>query len=112
MKSIWKLVLVLEKKNQIIGPPFLSTQTADIKREGSLCTSQGPLSAITENNRGSMVLADCAKHCCFLTQEEAECLSRIKTRNLQQLLLFLSVVSLYESELKPGNEQDEGIMFG
>lgn len=51
------------------------------REEGSVqpvCTSQGPLSAITQNNRDSMVLADCAKHCSSLTQEEAEWLSQIK----------------------------------
>ena len=58
-----------------------------MRRTGcSLCTSQGPLSAITQNNRDSMVLADCAKYCSSLTQEEAEWLSRIARRRLYQLL--------------------------
>lgn len=60
----------------------VSMKTAVIReRKGvckPVCTSQGPLSAITQNNRDSMVLADCAKHCSSLTQEEAEWLSQIK----------------------------------
>lgn len=65
----------------------------------SLCTSQGPLSAITQNNRDSMVLADCAKHCSSLTPEEAERLSRIKTRNLYQLpFVLLSCLSAQVGE--------------
>ena len=60
----------------------------------SLCTSQGPLSAITQNNRDSMVLADCAKHCSSLTPEEAERLSRIKTRKPLPAPFCSSLLSL------------------
>lgn len=57
----------------------VSMKTAIIRESVQpVCTSQGPLSAITQNNRDSMVLADCAKHCSSLTQEEAEWLSQIK----------------------------------
>lgn len=76
----------------------------------SLCTSQGPLSAITQNNRDSMVLADCAKHCSSLTPEEAERLSRIKMRNLYQLPFVL--LCCLSRTSRRGNEEDGEIMFG
>ncbi len=80
----------------ICSPFWVSMTTANIRKRKSVCnpcTSQGPLSAITQNNRDSTVLADCAKHCSSLTQEEAEWLSQIKTRSLYRLSLFFPVVS-------------------
>lgn len=59
-----------------------STEAAVIRERECICslyTSQGPMSAIRQNNRDSMVLADCAKHCSSLTQGEAEGLSQIET---------------------------------
>lgn len=53
----------------------VSMKTAVITERSSvcsLCTSQGPLSAITQNNRDSMVLVDCAKHRSSLTQERRQ----------------------------------------
>lgn len=51
-------------------------RTGWLREECSPCSPQGPLSAITQNNGDSTMLADCAKYCSSLTQEEAERLSR------------------------------------